>query len=101
MVAIPDIRGTADRASKRLAIWLWLGVFTFAAVVVITSFPRVDITCKNVMVSNLMPMMGGGIVSELHYQLVVGKVKVPLPPDWTSWLPPELTMFVIEDGRCV
>lgn len=51
--------------------------------------------CKNEMVSSLA-MMGGIIVTELHYQLVIGKLQVALPPDWTRRVPPELMMMFVK-----
>jgi hypothetical protein len=90
----------AKAASKRLAIWLRLGVFAFAGVIIIPlfilgrQFNVPEIECSDVVVqSSLIPLgIPVGEISEPQYQIVVCDISIRLPPT--------LTKMFMKGSRC-
>ena len=90
---------TPRQASKRLAIWLRLGILAFAGVIIIPLFilggglKIPELTCTDVIVGNNLMLMGvGGPIYEPRYQIVIRGMPVLLPPP--------LTKMFMKGSRC-
>jgi len=93
---------TPKQASKRLAILLRLGLFAFAAVIIITMFTSAGgvkipaIECSNVIVGHNsgLTLLGvaGGPIYEARYEIMIRDIHIPVPP--------ALTKMVVKGSRC-
>ena len=90
---------TPRQASKRLAIWLRLGILAFAGVIIIPLFilggglKIPELTCTDVIVGNNLMLMGvGGPIYEPRYQIVIRDIPILLPP--------RLTKMFMKGSRC-
>jgi hypothetical protein len=95
---------TPRQASKRLAIWLWLGLCAFAGVVIIPlfiaggGFKLPELTCNDVIVGHTPDMLmllgvgGSSPIYEPRYQIVIRDIPIPVPPT--------LTKMFMKGSRC-
>jgi hypothetical protein len=88
------------QATKRLAIWLRLGIFAFVGVIIIIftdGSGRIkipEIQCQDVVVQSSLIMLGipVGEITEPRYQLLVKYIPIPLPVT--------LTKMFMKGSRC-